>query len=120
MKIPAFVLRKLYVKGSLRADGVAMRFTLRNGMATASLTQLKSLRVDNRDVPAARVRVRLGGREVDLQHVSAEAPLVFGRGEDAEVRVDGPVAPGKAHVKLVAQSAEFGELVIEFEDDVAV
>lgn len=117
MRIPSFVLKKLYVRGSLRRSDGGLRFVLRNTLASATLTELRSLRVDNRQVPPERVRVRLGGREVKVTEVTSENPLVFARNEEVEVLVEGGTPPGKVKVRLEAQSAEFGQLVIEFEDD---
>lgn len=119
MKIPSFVLRQLYVKGSLRREPTALRFALRNTLAHARLTGLRSLRVDGQDIAPDRVRLRLAGREVDPTQVSKDAPLEFERGAEAEVRVAGASPQGKAKVRLEAESAEFGPLVIEFEDTVA-
>jgi hypothetical protein len=116
MRIPAFVLRKLYVPGSLRREPDGVRFVLRNTLATATLTELRSLRVAGQEVPPGSIRVRVEGADVDLARVSAEAPWVFRRTADAEVHVRVPVAQGAAQVRLEALSAEFGELLIEFED----
>ena len=117
MKIPTFVLKRLYVKGSLRATGDGIAFTLHNHMATATLTELRRLTIAGEAIAPERVRVRIGEREADVQHVTASQPLLFPRGEDAVVEVRGAVQKGSMKVKLEAQSAEFGELVIEFEDD---
>jgi hypothetical protein len=116
VKIPAFVLKRLYVPGSLRSTDEGLAFVLRNHMATATLTELRALRINGRDVAPAQARVRVGGVELDVQHVTAAAPLVFGRGDDAEVQVRGLAVAGPTKVRLEVQSAEFGELVIEFED----
>jgi hypothetical protein len=119
VKIPTFVLKRLYVAGSLRAAGDGLRFTLHNHMATATLTELRKLAIAGHEMAPERVRVRVGGRDVDVLHVSAEEPLVFARGEDVEVHVQGARPGGRTKVRLEARSAEFGELVIEFEDEVA-
>jgi hydroxymethylglutaryl-CoA reductase (NADPH) len=117
VKIPSFVLKKLYVRGSLRAEPRGLRFTLRNTLASASLTGVRRLTVAGQDVPAERVRVRVGAAEVDLASVSPELPFVFPRNGEAEVLVLGPPPDGRVKVRLEADSAEFGELLIEFEDE---
>jgi len=117
MKIPAFVLRQLYVKGSLRA-GDEVRFTLTNSLAAATLTALKEVRVAGQAVPLERVSMELDGATHD-HTTSADKPVVFPRGAEAHVRVAQPAPVGKLKVRLVTESAEFGELVIEFEDEAA-
>jgi len=119
MKIPAFVLRKLYVKGSLRAIPGGVRFTLKNSLATASLIGLKSLQVDGLDVPAERVQLSLDGQGMDLGHVTSEKPFVFPRNADADIEVSGVQHGTKVKVRMDATSAEFGDLLIEFEDELA-
>lgn len=116
MRIPSFVLRKLYVRGSLRRDDGGVAFTLRNTLATATLTELRRLRIDGRDVPPGDVRVAVAGREVDAGAVRLDAPLVFPRNADAEVRVAPAALGARASVRLEVLSQEFGELVIEFDD----
>jgi hypothetical protein len=62
--------------------------------------------------------MELEGRRYD-HTASAEQPVVFPRGSEAHVRIAQPAPPGKLKVRLVTESAEFGELVIEFEDEAA-
>lgn len=118
MKIPSFVLRKLYVKGSLaRDDAGGARFVLKNTLATATLTGLRALKVDGKAVPPSQVRVRVAGKDVNAADVREDNPLVFERNADAEIAMEeGPPGP-RAKVRVEALSAEFGELIIEFEDD---
>jgi hypothetical protein len=115
MRIPAFVLRQLYVKGSLRA-GPDVRFTLQNNLAAATLTALKEAKVAGQPVPLDQVSMELGGATHD-HTASPDKPVVFPRGAEAHVRVGQPAPPGRLKVRLVTESAEFGELVIEFEDE---
>ncbi|MCA1814416.1 MAG: hypothetical protein LC624_10775 [Halobacteriales archaeon] len=115
MKIPAFVLRQLYVKGSLRAGG-EVRFTLHNSLAAATLTALKEVKVGGQAVPLDRVSMELDGATHD-HTTSPDKPVVFPRGAEAHVCVAQAAQPGELKVRLVTESAEFGELVIEFEDD---
>jgi hypothetical protein len=117
MRIPAFVLKKLYVQGSLQRESGGLRFVLRNSLASATLTGMRHLQLDGQDVAPGQVAVSVDGQAVEAERVSPERPVVFGRGKDAEVRVRG-VQPGRrARVRVEVESAEFGALVIEFEDD---
>lgn len=119
MKIPAFILRKLYVKGSLRRDRDGLRFTLRNTLASASLTGVRSFTIGGQEVPRDRVRLDVDGHAVDLGSLGPGQPWVFPRNADAHVVVQGvQAAAGPLKVRLDAQSAEFGDLLIEFDDDV--
>lgn len=118
MKIPSFVLRKLYVKGSLATDGEDTRFRLRNTLAGATLTGLTGLKVDGKPFPVSRVRFSGEGREVSAAEVREDNPQAFPRDAEVEVRLEGLRLGGHAKVRLEAMSAEFGELTIEFDDDV--
>jgi hypothetical protein len=120
VKIPSFVLRQLYVPGSLARDGDGLRFLLRNTLATATLTGLRALTVDGRPVAREQVEVRIGERVLRAGDVADGAAVEFPRHAEAEVRVAGAAAAGpKAKVRLEALSKEFGELVIQFDDAVA-
>ena len=111
--IPGYLLRRIYVKGSMKTTPQGLEFTLRNDLATATVTRLQ-VEVDGRPAKAA---IQLGDKTVEADQVSPENPLRFPRGTQARIIVYGDYSPGTHKVKIRASVAGFGEGALEFEDE---
>lgn len=117
MKIPSFVLRKLYIPNSLQNENGGFVFRLRNSLGTAELTIYPEVEVDGDRVPRTRVSVWIDGKEVRNREVSAEKPLLFPKNAEAKVLVAGrPLQRGLHTVNITAESKEFKTLQFEIED----
>lgn len=113
MGLPAFLLRKLYRKGSLRevADG-RFAFVLHNPLGDATL-------VAPPDIVVNGIRYRPDEVETDgvpLETISPARPLAFARGEARELRLPGRLLRGGNRIHVVVQTREYGELEIFVED----
>jgi hydroxymethylglutaryl-CoA reductase (NADPH) len=116
--IPPFLLRQLYVRGSLRAVDNGCAFTLRNSLASGTITGL-ALVIDGREVPAEQISVELNGREVAVVDITPEAPIIFGLNTEAIVRVTGLVpAPGTHALEVRPATRELGAISIQVQDEV--
>ncbi|MFL5733564.1 MAG: hydroxymethylglutaryl-CoA reductase [Chloroflexia bacterium] len=115
--IPPFMLNQLYVKGSLRdAEGCA-QFTLRNNLASATITGLR-ISLDGVDVDPARVVVRYAGQELHSSELSEQQPIRFNVNSDVEVRVEGmALAPGRHEIAISPTTRELGVVTLNASDD---
>jgi hypothetical protein len=76
--IPPFVLKKLYVKGSLRTEGDGFTLDLNNSIAPAVILACAGLDVDGQPVPPIQITIIPPNGEPRLaNNISAESPLPF-------------------------------------------
>jgi len=111
--IPGYLLKKVYVKGSMRLSQEGLEFRLRNDLASAQLTGL-SVEVDGRPVEAY---IEIGGEKRPTSSISPASPILFPRGSEAKITAIGSFAPGKHRVAVRARVAGFGEGKLEIEDE---
>ncbi len=111
--IPGYLLRRIYVKGSMKTTPQGLEFTIRNDLATATVTRLQ-VEVDGRP---AKATIQLGDKTVEADQVSPANPLRFPRGAQARITVQGSYSPGTHKVSVKISVAGFGEGVLEFEDE---
>ena len=119
MRVPTFMLKKLYVPGSLTASGDGFSFKLRNTLATATLTSAPQIKVDGNDLPQSSVVAILGGSTLTAKDVTADTPLALTKGAEVEMVVSGTtLAPGKHQIAITAESKEWETIAFEVEDQV--
>jgi len=117
--VPSFLLKKLYLKGSLRNTERGFEFRIKNTLAPGTIVGLASLRVDGREVPLEVVTVAWEGGEARAAEVSPESPLSFGLNVEATLRVEGEQLPAGAHqISLTVVTKEVGKLTIPIADSV--
>lgn len=113
--IPGYLLRRIYVKGSMKATPEGLEFKLRNDLATATVTRL-TVEVDGQPVEAL---VEISGRQVPASQITPENPLRFPRGAEARILAAGSYTKGRHRVKVTASVAGFGTGSIDIEDEAA-
>ncbi|MFQ6101826.1 MAG: hypothetical protein ACE5OS_11425 [Anaerolineae bacterium] len=119
--IPPFVLKKLYVKGSLRLEDDGFALDLKNSIAPGTIAAFTSLDVDGQAVDPAQVTlIPPGGDPRPADAISAEAPLSFPVGATVTLRVAGQtLEPGPHELALHVVVQEVGPLDIPFSDALA-
>jgi len=118
--IPSALLKKLYVRGSLKNTENGFEFALKNTLAPGTIVGIRSLVVDGQKVDGSRVEVAFGGKTWALEHITLQNPLDFVVNLVVTVRVKGaPLASGTHRILIVPNTKEVGELDIEISDEVA-
>jgi hypothetical protein len=116
--IPPFVLKKLYVKGSLRTEKDGFALDLKNTIAPATITALTGLDVDGERLTQPLVTVTPPtGQPRATGDISVETPLPLPLNATIRLRVTGKaLGPGlhKLTVHIVVQ--EVGPLEIPVAD----
>lgn len=119
--IPGFLLKKLYVRGSLRqaADGLAL--DLRNVVDSGTVTRFLELVIDGRTYGPDRLRFLLAGQPpVEAAAITPRAPLCLPAGVAVTLLLTGVrLDPGSHRLRLRFQTSEVGELAFQVEDRVA-
>ena len=86
--IPPFLLKRLYMKNSLRPDGGGFTLTLKNVIAPATLIGVAGLEVDGQAVGPSQITLVVpSGNVRSADDVSRKAPVVFPVGATVTLRV---------------------------------
>lgn len=112
VSIPTYLLRNLYLKGSLRNIEGGFEFAMRNNLYPGTLTALVKLEVDGEEVSPDRVLV---GKGEPLRKASEMAgqPVHFNVGDTLLIRVLGKqLAAGEHKINIVVNALEAGHLSI--------
>ncbi len=76
--IPGKIIRKLYNHGSLRNDGAAVRFSVKNRLSPATLETISDVAVDGQSVDPALVSVAVEQADPQtLERLNAGEPIDF-------------------------------------------
>jgi hypothetical protein len=117
MKVPGFLLRRLYVKGSLRNENGGFAFDLKNSLGSGYAEQVLPLSIDGVEVPAASARFVVDGEARTFAAVTAEQPMTLAMNRVVTIAVDGaPLPPGKHKIDIGFVVTGMGELRFDVTD----
>lgn len=88
-KIPEFLLRSLYVKGSLNSRESGFEFEVKNELGPVRIIGVQPLKVDRKPVPLEQCHFIHEGSRASFSDVSGENSLLLRKGEALLVQVDG-------------------------------
>ena len=116
--IPPFVLKKLYVNGSLRAEDDGFALDLKNVIAPGTIVAFAGLDLDGQAIDPAQVTlVPPGGSPRSTGGISSQAPLLFPVSSTVTLRVAGETpAPGPHTLAIHVVVKEVGPLNIPVSD----
>lgn len=119
--IPSFLLKRLYVKGSLCDTPQGCEFVLRNDLAPTTVTRFVQLDIDGSTSQSEQLVVLLAdGSSLPASAITPEAPLSLSVGVTLALRLPGTdLGPGKHELLLRFQTREMGELQIKVTDVVS-
>jgi hydroxymethylglutaryl-CoA reductase (NADPH) len=116
--IPPFVLKKLYVKGSLRAEDDGFALDIKNTIAPATIVAFTGLDVDVQAWDTAQVTLILpSGSPCPMSEITTKAPLLFPVGAIVTLRIAGKTLDLGSHeltIHVIVQ--EVGPLDIPVSD----
>jgi hypothetical protein len=116
--IPPFLLKKLYVKRSLRAEEDGFALDLQNVIAPGTITAFTGLDVDGQAMDLAQVTViPPSGNPRAMGAISAQATLLFPVGANVTLRAAGKLLePGPHELVIHVVVQEVGPLDIPVSD----
>ena len=97
MQVPAFLLRRLYVKGSLRNENGGFAFDLKNSLGSGYAEQVLPVSIDGEEMPVAAAAFTVDGETVRFGDVSADRPMTLGLHRVVTISVDGKTLAGGKH-----------------------
>jgi hypothetical protein len=117
MKVPAFLLRRLYVKGSLRNENGGFAFDLKNSLGSGYAERVLPLLIDGEQVAPERATFTVDGDATGFADVSAERPMTLGLNRLVTVTVGGqPLAAGKHTIEIGFVVTGMGEMKFDVTD----
>lgn len=117
MKIPAFLLRRLYVKGSLKGTPEGLEFQLRNRLGSGYAHRLLPLTVDGEELDMERTSFEVDGKSHTFAEVSKETTFTLGMNKTTVIRAEGaPLTSGPHKLAMRFEVAGLGELGFDFTD----
>ncbi len=119
MKVPAFMLKKLYVPKSLHNEPGGFAFQIKNTLVPATLLGLPEVAVDGEAVEPKRLQVTMDGEVHTTENTTPDRTATFKKDMVVDVRVNGPtLPPGRHVVHLKVKSKEFDVLEFDVDDTV--
>ena len=117
VSVPGFLLRRLYVKGSLRNTADGFEFQLKNNLGSGYAHKVWPLVLDGVELPVDGCSLEDGGRRVELAAVSKENTLTLEMNKAVAVRVTGvALQPGPRKVGMAFDVPGLGTLKFDFTD----
>ncbi len=118
--IPPFILKKLYVKHSLRAEGDGFALDLKNSIAPGIILAFRGLELDGASLELERIKVvQPDGTSLPAANVSPQEPLLFPLGATFSLRIKGTALEAGTHnLKVSVEVQDVGPLDIPVADQV--
>jgi hypothetical protein len=119
--VPVFLLKKLYVKKSLKNTAAGFELTIQNTLAPGTIVGLAPLKVDGVEFPLEQTTVLLpNGTRLTMSDVSTQEPLRFNVGDRVTIQAEGQPLPAGPHKIIVSpKTKEAGTLAIPADDIIA-
>ena len=120
MTVPGFLLRRLYVKGSLRSAPSGFEFQLRNRLGSGYAHKLWPLTVDGVEVPLDATSFVLDDAPTRFDEVSREHTFALALNRMITIRAESFVLePGAHKIGMSFDVPGLGTLKFDFTDVVA-
>ncbi len=117
VSVPKFILRRLYVKGSLTNTEEGMEFQLMNKLGSGYARRLLPLTVDGEDVSPERCEFNVDGAVVSFDSVTKENPFTMALNKATTVRARGvTLTDGPHNIGMGFEVAGLGVLKFDFTD----
>ena len=118
--VPSFLLRRLYVQGSLNNTPDGFEFELMNSLGSGYAHRVRPLSVDGAETPFADAAFVLDGEVTPFADVSPQNTLTLALNRTITVRVSGVrLEPGARKIGMGFDVPGFGSLRFDFTDEVS-
>ena len=119
MKVPSFLLKRLYVKGSLRNTDDGFEFRISNTLGSGYAQAISPVRVDGEELPAEQSSFTADGKTQAFPEVDKDNPASLAMNREAIVSVRGHTLPPGAHtVTMGFTVAGLGEISFDLVDTI--
>jgi hydroxymethylglutaryl-CoA reductase (NADPH) len=120
MFVPSMLLKQLYTFGSLKNSPDGVQFSMKNRLSDATVTGLRGIRIDGKEIPLHDVEVRVEDGVFQSHQITAAQPLSFPLRHTLQIVAKCPTLPlGKHEIEIVFDSKPFGKLKLSVQDAIA-
>lgn len=117
VKVPGFLLKRLYVKGTLRNTRDGFEFQLKNTLGSGYARKVLPLTMDGVEVPLASTSFTQNGNEVSFTAVEETTPFTLAMNKSTTVKIKGAaLSPGPHKVSMSFEVQGLGVLNFDFTD----
>ncbi len=117
-KIPEFMLKALYVKGSLRNQGDGFEFQMKNELGPARIIGTRPLQLNRKPIPIGQCRFIHGEQQANFADVTAENSVLMRKGEAIIVKVDNvSLRPGRHTLGINVIVKDMGAINFSVNDE---
>jgi hypothetical protein len=118
-KLPEFMLRALYVKGSLRREAGGFSFQLKNELGPARIVGARPLQLDRKPIPLEKSQFVHGETSAAFSEVTPDSSVLMRKGEAVVVRVEGvPLSAGRHTLGISVAVKDMGPVTFSVTDEV--
>ncbi|MGY5860608.1 MAG: hypothetical protein RTU63_14660 [Candidatus Thorarchaeota archaeon] len=119
MQIPTFLLRKLYVKGSLENVDDGFRFMLKNSISSGTAISIEPIKVNGNEYPLEVVKISSGDSEITGNEISEQNTFPIKVGLEITIEVKGDQLPAGEHtIDISLSTKEVGKLAFDVKDSI--
>ncbi len=119
MQIPSFLLRKLYVKGSLTNVDNGFQFKIKNSLSPGTAIAIEPFKVDDKEYPLEKTIIESGDVKVKASEISENNPFTIKVGIEVVVTVEGEqLSPGDHKIDIAIKTKEAGLLKFDVKDGI--
>ncbi len=119
MQIPTFLLRKLYVKGSLENVEDGFQFKIKNSLSPGTAVAIEPIRVDDKEYPLENTLVMSDGNEVPAGNVTETNAFPIKVGVEITIKVKAdPLPTGEHKIDISIMTKEAGKLAFDVKDTI--
>ncbi len=119
MQVPSFLLRRLYVKGSLRNEDGGCAFDLQNALGSGYADQVLPLLIDGEAIPPEQCAFVIDGSAQPFSEITADNPMTLAMNRDLTVRIDGhTLASGDHSIEMAFIVTGMGEMRFDVKDTI--
>jgi len=119
MQVPAFLLRRLYVKGSLRNSNGGFAFDLKNSLGSGYAEQVLPLTLDGESLSAEASVFIVDGVATPFREVSSDRPMTLAMNRTVTIGVDGhTLSAGKHKIGIGFVVTGMGKMQFDVTDAV--
>lgn len=117
MQIPVFLLRKLYIKGSLENTDDGFSFKIKNSLSPGTAIAMDALKVNGNEYGLDKTMVSDGTAEICAADISESNSFQIKVGVEISVKIKGdPLPEGEHTLDIGIVTKEAGKLAFDVKD----
>ena len=121
MQIPSFLLKKLYMKGSLENVDDGFAFKIKNSLAPGTATAMDPIKVDNKEYPLDALTIKVGEEKYSGASISDGEAFPIKVGVEIELHIKGdPLPEGEHKIEISIVTKEAGKLAFDVTDAIQI